>query len=70
MFNEFRMIKITLELFYKKVSRKPCINIEIRIRRLKFSYTAMVVTRTMKFLAVETPLAIYHGCPTTTSKYS
>ena len=37
---DFRMMKITSKI----VSRKPCINIEIKSRRSPFSYTVVVVT--------------------------
>ena len=42
------------------MSRKPCINREDKRNIPQFSYTVIVVTRTMKFLAVVTPKSIYH----------
>ena len=65
-FNQFRMMKITLKpvlIFFlrtcKTVSREPFINREIMIRISQFCFTAIVVTRKMRFLSVVTPSAIY-----------
>ena len=50
---EFIMMNLSLEwqrehwkLFYKTVSRKPCINIESKSRISQLSYTFIVVTWT------------------------
>ena len=43
----------------KIVSRNPCINRESNTESPKFSYTPIILTTTMKFLAVVTPSYIY-----------
>ena len=48
----------------KTVSIKPCINREDKRKSSKFSYKVIVVTQTMKFLAVVKTHSIYHGCST------
>ena len=48
----------------KIVSIKPCKNREDKSRSAKFRYTTIVVSITMNFLAVVTPLHIYHGWST------
>ena len=70
-FNEFEMMKITLNCFprivpikCKKLSRKLCINREDKGKISQFSYKSIVITRTTKFLEVLTPSYIYHGCST------
>ena len=60
-----RILKTVLIFFlrtFQTVSRKPCINRESKRRILQFSYTFIVVTRTMIFLTFLTPPPIYHGC--------
>ena len=48
----------------KTVSRKPCINRVDKMKISQFSYTTIVVTITMKFLAVLTTTSIYHDWST------
>ena len=71
MFNKFEMMKITLKTVlriflrkFKTVSRKSCINRSYKSKSSQFSYTVIVVARTMKYLSVVTSLSIYHGCST------
>ena len=45
----------------KTASIKSCINREDKIKISQVSYTVMVVTKIMKFLAVVTPSSICHG---------
>ena len=40
---EFIMDKITLKIVLEKMSRKPCKNIESKIRSSKFRYIVIVV---------------------------
>ena len=47
------------------MSRKSFINGKDKIKSSQFSYTDIVITRKIKFLAVVTPPPdIYHGCST------
>ena len=62
MFNEFKMMKITLKTVLiivlracKTVSIKPCINREDKSTISPISYVAIFVTSTVKFLVVVTP---------------
>ena len=48
----------------KQRKKTPRINGERNIRSSKFSYTVIVVTITMKFIAVVTPPGTYHGYST------
>ena len=41
---EFRIMKKTLKTILETVSRKTCINREIKSRRSQFSYAVIVVT--------------------------
>ena len=67
MFNGFEMLRRTLKTVLriflrtcKTVSIKTFINREDKSKRSKFSYTAIVETRTTNFLEVVTPPSIYH----------
>ena len=67
MFNEFIFMKTTLKTFlriflrtFKTVSRKSSINSESNIRSSKFSYTIIVVTRSIKSLTIVVPPSIYY----------
>ena len=57
-------VLIISRLTCKIVSRKKCIHREYESKSSQFSYTFIVVARTMKFLAVVTPPYIYRGYST------
>ena len=52
------------------MSRNPCINREDNIKISQFSYTAIVITITMKFLVVVNPLYIYQHQSNWVDEYS
>ena len=54
----------------KIVSRNPCINREDNIKISQFSYTAIVITITMKLLVVVNPLSIYQHQSNWVDEYS
>ena len=70
MFNDFEVMKIKLKYvrsifmrICKSLSRKPCINRAYTSKSSYFSYTYIVVTRTIKFLSVITPPYIIMVAP-------